>query len=250
VVSSAVFSLVVFPATVAAATTTETVTNCNGSGPGSLFEVAETAGFDDTVTFSVSCPATSPIMLGGTINIFMPLTIVGPGASSMVVSGNDTFGIFAVSNVTISGLTIENGNADTGGGVLNRGSLTIADSVLSGNSAYDGGGAIYNDGTLTATNSSFVNNNTAGNGGGAIFNSLAATATVNGSTFSGNGTTGAGGAIDNDDGTLTVDDCSVSGNSASAGGAGIESVGTLSVVDSNVSSNSTPGYGGGVARRR
>ena len=69
----------------------------------------------DTITFKpgLSCPAESPITLTSTISISQNLTITGPGASTMMVSGDNAVEVFAVNSgtVTISGLTIENGTA-------------------------------------------------------------------------------------------------------------------------------------------
>jgi len=118
----------------------------------------------------VSCPPTSPIVLTSTINITKNLTINGLGPSDTAVSGNNAVGAFSVgSGVTdamISGLTIEDGNSKYGGGIFNEGTLTVTDSTLSGNNAkpsctsscYANGGGIANTGTLTVTNSTLSGN--------------------------------------------------------------------------------------------
>jgi hypothetical protein len=102
-----------------------------------------------------------------------------------------------------------------------------------------GGGGIVNSGTLTLTNS-IVSGNTAGLGGG-IFN-LHGMATVVNSTVSGN--TADGGCGIHNFGTLTVTNSTVSGNSrASSGrcsaicGGGIFSAGMLTLTNSTVSGN-------------
>src|SRR5262249_4971407 len=75
-----------------------------------------------------------------------------------------------------------------GGGITNHGTLTVANSTLSGNSAFNIGfssrlgGAISNDGTLTVANSTLSGNS--GDDGGGILNN--GTLTVTASTFSGN----------------------------------------------------------------
>ena len=77
------------------------------------------------------------------------MTITGPGASSLTVSGAKAYDVFTVNSgttVSISGLTIANGNSGSsyGGGILNNGSLTVSNSTFSGNTAtssgYGGGG--------------------------------------------------------------------------------------------------------------
>ncbi len=67
-----------------ASAATDTVTTCSGdvTVPGSLpYEVANAAP-GDTITFSVSCPPTSPIILSSTIDINTNLTIDGPGRAA------------------------------------------------------------------------------------------------------------------------------------------------------------------------
>ncbi len=166
--------LAVLPAQVASAATV-TVTNCNGTGPGSLAAAVTTAGSGDTITFSVSCPAATPIVLAGTIDITKSLTVTGPGSAQLVVCGNNAFQVFHVAagiTVTISGITIEKGAANngcgsgcgsSGGGIENLGTLTVANADLRANSVNDGcndscgadGGGIENDGggNLTVTDS-------------------------------------------------------------------------------------------------
>jgi hypothetical protein len=73
------------------------------------------------------------------------IDIQGPGANQLTVTRNstDAFGIFKVTgdttDVTISGMTISNGdvNPACGGGIQtqNGGTLTVTDSTISGNSA-------------------------------------------------------------------------------------------------------------------
>jgi len=107
--------------------------------------------------------------------------------------------------------------------------------------SYSGGG-IYNQGTLSVAGSTF-SSNTAGDGGGGISN-YSGTLTVSNSTFSGNSANnGSGGAIYNG-GPLTVIDSTFSGNSASFGGA-IDDENTVTVSYSTFFDNTAPGTGGG-----
>jgi hypothetical protein len=57
----------------------------------------------------------------------------------------------------LRGLALVNGNAPVGAGVYNRGSLTVSDCVLYGNTAYSGG-AILNQGNLTVYGSTLAFN--------------------------------------------------------------------------------------------
>jgi hypothetical protein len=88
--------------------------------------------------------------------------------------------------VSISGLTINNGNmSGDGGGVLNQGTLTLTACVVTGNITSSQGGGVTNasGGTMTI-NGSTISGNTASAGGGGITN--AGTLTLINSTVSGN----------------------------------------------------------------
>ena len=94
-------------------------------GDCSLRDAIETAAPEDTIEFDVS----GTITLGGTeLNFNKNLTIIGPGARSLTISGANTSRIFSIGSsatVTISGLTITNGKKaaglDSGGGIKNFG---------------------------------------------------------------------------------------------------------------------------------
>ena len=92
---------------------TITVTNTNDSGAGSLRQAIATAASGDTINFNVKLPAT--ITLASTLSICnsQTLTISGPGASNIAISGNGAVQVFNIcsgANVTLSGLTIEKGS--------------------------------------------------------------------------------------------------------------------------------------------
>jgi predicted outer membrane repeat protein len=101
--------------------------------------------------------------------------------------------------------------------------VTVRDSVLSANSAVEGGG-IYNF-------SGIFDNNQLSNG----------TLEVQGSTFSGNTASDSGGAIYNL-GTATIQQGTLSGNTAGSSGGGVFNAasGTLAVKDSTVLKNVAP----------
>ena len=154
--------------------------------------------------------------------------------------------------VDLVGVTISDGYADlgTGGGAIyNEGTLTVSGSTFQMNFAALEGGAIYNGGTLTVSASTFSGNTSNYDPGGAIYNE--GTLTVSASTFSGNraatnGNTGTndGGAIFNG-GTLTVSTSTFSGNTATDDGGAIDNGGTLTVSTSTFSGN-TADYGGAI----
>ena len=204
---------------------TDVVTTLADSGTGSLRAALAAANSGDTIVFSSGLTGT--ITLASALTINQNVTIQGPGASNLTISGANQVGVFvvssAVTNGIISGLTIANGNTEGGPG-----------------------GGISNNGVLTVTNSSFNDNSAGGNAGGAISNS--GTFVVSGSSFTGNssssGDAGVGGAIDNT-GTLTVDNSTFSANSSNNGGAICNEGGTATIRNSTFSANSSGSAGGG-----
>jgi hypothetical protein len=192
------------------------------------------------------------------------LTINGPGAGTLTVSGSNSSRVFDFNYSTIDtiqGLTITGGYFGYGGGIFNQGTLTVNECTVSGNSTNFGeGGGIYNasQGTLTVKDST-LSGNSARIGGG-IYNDDFATLTVKDSTLSGNTATaignppfnGVGGGIfNNQAGTVTVSGSTLSGNSAIASpgsngfGGAISNAGTMTVEDSTLSGNSA-NFGGAI----
>ena len=201
----------------------------------------------------------------GTINLLTALpdlssntTIQGPGPNVLTVRRNSTdqFRVFTISaghTVTISGLTVSNGSTmiggfliGDGGGILNFGTLTLANSVVSHNSAFTCGGGICNRGTATVINSR-VTDNYSDHSGGGIAN-YQGTLTVQNSTVSGNESLFYGGGISNRwTGTLVgVTGSTVSGNHTGDTGGGIYSESRLNVTNSTVSGNTSDRHGGGI----
>jgi hypothetical protein len=229
---------------------TYTVTNTNDSGVGSLREAISqangTVGVADTIEFEAGLSGAIVLTTGPLPTITDELTISGPGAGVLTVSGNSTVRVFNIATgvtISISGLTISNGNAGLGGGISNAGTLMVTNSTLSGNSA-TGAGGIFNAGTatLTITDSMFTGNSASSSGGG-IINSLGGELTINNSTFSDNSGPSGGGIINL--GALTIIGSTFSGNSAPSGnGGGIVNVGSLTITGSTFYSNSAVSGGG------
>ncbi len=221
----------------------------------------DTIVFSVTGTITLDCtdPGDGPLVISQNV------TISGPGAAKLAISGGlpsatacQVFVVNAAVTATISGVTIENGICTnspiclSGGGIQNSGTLTVSNSTLSGNSAGVGelGGGIFNSsgGTLTVSNSTLSGNSGGvytSNGGGGIFND-GGTLTVSNSTLSANSADQGGGIYN--DGTLTMSNSTLSTNTAAGGqGGGIFNTGTLTMSDSTLSGNSsTILVGGGI----
>lgn len=212
----------------------------------------------------------------GDLDIRGDLTLKGAGATTTIISGVAGDRVFHVdpsggtSNVSINGVTIQNGSpvplsfvSAEGGGILigttatagdpliPSGTLTLSDCVVQGNFSTSLGGGIANKaGTLILIRSK-VSNNT-GSGGGGIINRRLGTTTVIDSTVSNNvvnnvpGNSGGGGIL-NFDGQVTVQNSTISGNTAPSG-SGIAAGGSLMMKNSTVSGNmgAGAGFGGGL----
>jgi hypothetical protein len=231
--------------------TTFTVMNTADGGPGSLRQAILDANANpgaDTIDFQAGLTGTITLTSGLLPTISEELTINGPGALVIAVSGNNASGIFVIASgiiVTISDLTISNGFAFTGGGILNNGGqISVSDCTLSGSSSSAGGGIANLGGTVTVTDSTFSGNTASGGG---IFNQ-GGIVTITNCTMSNNFAAGGGGVF-NQGGTVTITNSTISNNSATLGGFAmgggifIDS-GTVNIANSTLSDNVAVDGGG------
>src|SRR5262249_3051238 len=226
-----------------------TVTNLDDAGAGSLRQALLDTPAGGTVDFQPGLTGTITLTTGE-LAIGRNMTIAGPGADVITVSGNHRSRVFNTSaTVTISGLTITDGESSApGGGVRNTGTLTIADSVVTGNAVhqigdYSSGGGIYNDGTLTVSDSLVIGNtvtvtNPSGYAhgyGGGISSGFGPRVTITNSVIRGN--------------TATTNAPLVS-NTYSSGGGFFRRNAVVTVTDStfsdNVSEGNSGAFGGGI----
>jgi CSLREA domain-containing protein len=172
---------------------TLTVTNTAEHDDGScttddctLVEAINAANANADVSTINFAPGVSGVILNtmkpNGLSITSPVTINGPGASVLTISGNNASRVFTVSPgavVNFNGLTIANGSSSTnGGGILNdHGTVTLTNCVVTGNTANFGGG-IFNRGSTSGAASLTLNNSTltanfasgASGKGGGIYN--------------------------------------------------------------------------------
>ncbi len=225
--------------------------------------------------------AVGPGRYAGGIVIAKALTLSGAGAGSTVISGGGPVITVSAAPVIIRALTVTGGHLQgDGGGILNTGALTVADTIISHNTADFYGGGLANEGgcgiDLTASltlRDDLIAGNVSGLDGGGIYNICTANAVIRGTVIRGN-TALDGGGIESDigatmslrfdairrnsslnygggigllGGSATIADTTISGNTTGDSGAGgILAGGNLSISDSTINHNDTSGPGGGV----
>ena len=222
---------------------TLSVNNTNDNGAGSLRAVLASAADGDMINFSFPLQATITLTSGELV-ITNDLTINGPGAAHLALSGNTNSRVFNIASnctVNLSELTIRDGLSgagDNGGGIHNLGTLALSNCLVAFNSAGSGGGGggIFNGGSLTAVACSFRSNiGRAGSygqsaGGGVVVKTPTA-----------GGPGGSGGGILNG-GALTVIHCTFYDNRGGAGGHG----GNTSIEGGMAAAGGSGGSGGGI----
>lgn len=190
------------------------VKNTHDSGPGSLREAVANAVEGEIV----EVPAGHYRLTSGELSTGVSLQIVGAGARKTIIDGTGTSRIIedtsTVSTLSLSKLTIENGNSltDSGGGVNAAGALTlvrvaVVDNRAGTNHAIENGGGIEVSGNLIVR-SSLIAHNHAYSGGGveagstlALSNSTVADNQAGSATVGDNGVSG---AIETDDQPASV----------------------------------------------
>lgn len=223
--------------------------------------------FDGTVFGS---PQTIVLSLGEMVIVANgSVTINGTGASMLTIDGNMASRILTINNgvAFINGITFTRGNgagaANTGraGAIYNFGGTTVInDSIITANTAANGGG-LTNAATPTTPgpaqpgnltfNRCIVSNNTSTSSGGGMQNFSTSTVVINNSTFMGNtsgGTTGGGGGQFN--GTVRITNSTFANNNAPGGsGGGMQSNGSSQILTNvTFSGNTSTNNGGGIHR--
>ncbi|MBX7105216.1 MAG: right-handed parallel beta-helix repeat-containing protein [Gemmataceae bacterium] len=217
--------------------------------------IIDATGVSGTITLS---QATINIAISST----QDMTINGPGAGSLTVSGavtagatNRIFNITSAKTISINNIKLASGNLTTGnngGAILNSAANTLKVSgvTFSGNKTAGTGGVISMataGATLNVTNCTFTGNSATG-AGGVIGLAAVTTVTLTGSSFTSNISGGAGGVVNSATGasTITVDGCTLTSNTGSTGGAlsGAATGTTYNLKSSDFVSNRSTGAGG------
>jgi predicted outer membrane repeat protein len=217
------------------------VTNSNDVGAGSLRQAVEDYAPGDTIRFAPGLTGTITNQ-GDPWQFTRPVTVAGPGADVLAVSGGDLRPLFIVANceVHISGLTLRNARSPYGAAIASNDTLRLTRCTFRANRATGGGGAVRaSGGVLEVTECTFENNVAELGTGGAIQTS--AYSTIQGSTFRAN----SGSAVEAS-ATLFLVNSTFSGNSNDVGGA-VRLYGNPQIVfNCTISGNSASSQGGGV----
>ena len=179
------------------------------------------------------------------ITIDKNMKIIGESQTGTIINGTGTNWIFNITagvNFTVQNLTLTNATAVKGGAIYNQGNLTATNCTFTSNTATSssvyGGGAIYNKGTITNLSGCTFTNNKAAKYGGAVYNDATITS-LSDCNFNGNIASGYGGGAIFNYGTLTATDSAFTGNNAYNGGA-INNQGNLTATNCNFTGNNAP----------
>ncbi|MGB5811054.1 MAG: choice-of-anchor Q domain-containing protein [Polyangiales bacterium] len=258
------------------------ISSLANAGPGTLRELLAVAPAGSTICVESGVVGTIEISTEA-INVSTSLTLVGPGAEQLRVSGGDALPILVVEvsgDLTLRGVTLTNA---LGTAIRNDGTLTLTDSVVKdstaagtgrgacvtsagalsvsrvtfrGCSAFNAGAIDIVGGSATFEAVTFSENSTTGNSGAAMVANASAVVAVTNSTFSGNFTTGTnrvGGAVaafgGPAEGSLTLRHNTFFDNTATGEGGGLYmSSDTVVRLESNIFAGNTATAGPGIFR--
>jgi CSLREA domain-containing protein len=227
------------------------------------------SGADDTIQIPFASISLSQGTLAPTGTLLIEGTVEGSRTTVMRPADAPAFPIFSVlsGDLTVQRLQISGGRADFdgyggGGGINATATVTLVDSVVSGNSSatHGGGGGIYSFAGLTLINST-VSGNTAeslsSSGGGIVakYNTSVIDSTISGNfaRYSGGGIAITAAFPDVNNYMLTISNSTIAGNTAGDGPGGglFVDVGTTasisnSTVAFNKSNEAATGKGAGI----
>ena len=205
----------------------QVVTNNTDTGAGSLRQAIIDVGNGETITFDLSSGSTtitinSELYISGKSMTIDGSNTAGSGTRATIqvpTPGTSTWRVFNIEAggyiVNLKNMNIKGGDISTqvskyGGGIRMSGGTCNLDAITISNSKACCGGAIYNNSSLSITNSTF-HNNTSTSKGGAIYNSDPAEIT-NCTIFDNVGGSYAGAIYSKD--FLTITNCTIVSNSA------------------------------------
>nr|WP_243458547.1 PEP-CTERM sorting domain-containing protein [Nostoc sp. UIC 10630] len=176
---------------------TLTVNNLDDSGVGSLRDAINIASSNDVVEFLLGSNPSTITLTSGALAIAKNLTINGPGANLLTISGNNQFPVFNINaaDVTLSGLAIA---GDING--YNSSNVTFFNSTVNDNVKIDN-----STGNVTFINSTINGNSVQINANAlTLINDSNITVPSNPSGGGNSGQSSSGGSISIGAGTITI----------------------------------------------
>jgi hypothetical protein len=178
------------------------------------------------------------------------VTIQGAGADTTILEraadapGFRLLHVAAIGSLTLKGLTLRGGRvAPFGGGLFNRGTLSLSHITVADNFSPDVGGLFNRSGTVTIASTTFVNNDGVQRAGGALNDS--GTLLITDTTFAGNHSGGPG-ALLNQGGTVILTNSALMDNVGDgSGGLNNFAPGVLVLTNSTIARNVSPTVGSG-----
>ena len=226
----------------------------------SSIEAANSNGESDTITLEAGTYTLTEVNNdtegpNGLPSITSPLQIIGAAAATTIIEREETgphfrlFHIAAGGDLTLFHVTLQGNRSDSftsgledlkfGGGLLNRGTLTVTHSLITNHVTHIGpggsfGGGLYNSGVATVRQSTVSNNWTYSRGGG-IFNT--GTISITESVIEENHSIdGRVGGMENE-GQATITGSTISRNVCELKNCGLSNSGTMTVTQSVVFGN-------------
>ena len=196
------------------------------------------------------------------ITIDKNMNIIGESQSGTIINGTGTNRIFTINSgatITLTNLTLTNATSTARGAIYNQGTLTATNCTFTNNTVtityinIGGGGAIYNKGTIISLSGcTFTNNNASYDGsynigGGAIYNQGTINSLID-CNFTKNTATHCGGAICNWNNIISLSGCIFTNNTATNdgyGGAIYNYEGTITSLNGCNFTNNTATTNGG-----
>ena len=231
------------------------VTSLDDSGPGSLREALSLIADGGTIRFDPSLSGGTIVLTSGQLTISSGVTVDASAVAPLTISAGGASRVLEVGAgvvVDINDVVIRDGvAAPQGGGILNRGVLSLDRVIVTDNTensagpaSFDlGGGGIYNadSSTLNLTDSTVSDNTSINQPGGGIYGFFNSTVNISRSTISGNLAGDVAGGL-RSLGNVNVVNSTFSGNTSTAwhGGGIFHTDGTLIVTNSTFAENIAP----------
>ena len=193
-------------------------------------------------------------MTGGAVSNNVSLTSFNSGGGGAGIANGSSTG--APGTVVLDGVAVKANSCALcdGGGVFNRGEMSISGGEISSNSSLSGGGLANGSGVFgggaTHLDGVTLAGNTAGQVGGSVYVPSGAASLANSTVRDSKAITGGGLQVDFG-ASLTLDGSKVLANTGTSGGGGIDVLGSATLTDTTIGgaaadANLTDGPGGGI----